>query len=221
LIRAGVARIRPGGARIRAGEDWTLPLRPAFPGGVRASPSGSLVACGTAVAGRVRCGPPAKPRTARWPRGGPQSSLARRTIMAQRLRSKDDVAVWDPLSGLKGRVVRRFLVLDVGAPDGEVVLPSGARGRLVGSFHSPDLAFALAESERGQGRRALVYDLRQLRTQAAQQPNASSMPVAREAAAPSGQRPISTVSRKDEPVASRTQARSTARPRGPSGSKRR
>jgi hypothetical protein len=141
-------------------------------------------------------------------------------IMAQRLRSKDDAATWDPLSGLKGRVVRRFLVLDVGAEDGEVTLPSGARGRLVGSFHSPDLAFALAESERGQGRRALVYDLRQLRTQAAQQLRASSIPVAGEQGARSGKRPVSTVSRRDAEVSSRARAGSTAVPR-PAGLKRR
>jgi len=141
-------------------------------------------------------------------------------VMAQRLSSKDDAAGRDPLAGLTGRVVRRFLVVDVGAEDGEVTLPSGARGRLVGSFHSADLAFALAESERGQGRRALVYDLRQLRSQAARQRVMSSIPQAQEQGERSGRRSVSMVSRRDVEVPSRPQTRSTARPRRPGGSKR-
>ncbi len=141
--------------------------------------------------------------------------------MAQHLSSKDDAATGDPLSGLQGRVVRRFLVLDVGAEDAEITLPSGARGRLVGSYHSPDLAFALAESERGQGRRALVYDLRQLRIQAAQQRNASLIPAVREEPAQSGQRAVSTVSGRSVEASGGARARSTARPCRPEGSKRR
>jgi len=52
----------------------------------------------------------------------------------------------------------RYLVVDLDAADGDVVLPSGKRGRTFASFHSRDLAMVLATVERNQGRCIVVLD---------------------------------------------------------------
>jgi hypothetical protein len=57
----------------------------------------------------------------------------------------------------------RYLVVDTGDPTGDMDLPSGKRGRVLGSFHSVDLAFALAQAQREEGQRILIFDSDQLR----------------------------------------------------------
>lgn len=53
--------------------------------------------------------------------------------------------------------LKRFLVVD--ADDGgDTLLPNGKRGKGLASYHTSDLAFALASGERQGGRRVLVLD---------------------------------------------------------------
>jgi hypothetical protein len=54
--------------------------------------------------------------------------------------------------------LKRFVVVDATDGDGEVRLASGGRGTLLASFHSGDLARALARGERTHGRTVVVFD---------------------------------------------------------------
>jgi hypothetical protein len=62
--------------------------------------------------------------------------------------------------------LKRYLVINKTNNDGDVSLPNGGRGRLMATFHTPDLAFALAQSERARGRKVVVIDSRVLRSKA-------------------------------------------------------
>ena len=54
--------------------------------------------------------------------------------------------------------LKRFVVVDTTDGDGEVTLPTGGRGTLLASYHSGDLARALARNERARGRKVVVFD---------------------------------------------------------------
>jgi hypothetical protein len=52
----------------------------------------------------------------------------------------------------------RYLVVDREAPDGATPLPSGGHGKVVASFHTPDLAGALVAAEETVGRKLAIVD---------------------------------------------------------------
>jgi hypothetical protein len=52
----------------------------------------------------------------------------------------------------------RYLVVDRETPDADTPLPSGGRAKVVASFHTPDLAYALVDAEEKVGRTLDVVD---------------------------------------------------------------
>ena len=56
------------------------------------------------------------------------------------------------------RPLKRFVVVDTTDDDGDVTLPNGGRGMLLATYHSGDLARALARGERARGRTVVVFD---------------------------------------------------------------
>jgi len=62
------------------------------------------------------------------------------------------------MAAVRSDPLKRYLVVDTTGGDGETPLPNGKRGKVLASYHTSDLAYALASAERERGRRVLVFD---------------------------------------------------------------